>query len=748
MNKTDIFFETLAGVKERSSGQFIAKCAWHDDNHNSFSFNDEGLWKCFAGCGSGNAYQFAERMGKDPKPFIDNNVIKPKNGQISPKKDIEKLDEENLKKAKENHNYLIKHPDLIKSMGWTNEAVKRTFSGYDEKEGRYTFLHFSGGFPVNIKWHKGKDGESPYSIKGRGQCRLFPQQTFENYDLNTPLVWVEGEKDVLLLISKGFQAITTTTGAGSIPKDLTKISRFKKQYILYDNDQAGIDGSLDLAQAVFDNSASEIKIVEWGDEYPNKFDVSDFLQSGKNEIDLQAVLDNGYIYKGDVPEERDFPEIEIKLDKEKLTPVLIEFLEFAAGTTDAPDEFLISSFLTFWAGVVANKLKAPFGLRSNVWVVLFAQSSMIRKSTALRIAGQSFQSIQKKFDEGLKEEWAKFESDLLRWEDLSRTERADTLKPETPQAVNIILPSDFSDAGFYVLMKNNPASGVIVTGEFADFHYKLKRDITGQADAFLSAYDNDRMVRQTVARGTEVIEEPSFSILGATTTGNFLKVFSATETENGFIQRIMPVVILKPTKKRKLFLKRTEMSLEFSDEIEKVIINWFRAGEIDVELNEEFENRFCEWEVEFRNKAIQLYSEKINEHLERMIPACLKVAMLCESLRNTQPPEKLTLKISSLECAIMIVENLFLPSMAHLLENEIIFEKNHATEKKIEKILKSHKGRINRTELMRESRLSKRRLDETIENMKERGLIKETILFKERMQGGGSNQKLYSWIDS
>jgi hypothetical protein len=32
--------------------------------------------------------------------------------------------------------------------------------------------------------------------------------------------------------------------------------------------------------------------------------------------------------------------------------------------------------------------------------------------------------------------------------------------------------------------------------------------------------------------------------------------------------------------------------------------------------------------------------------------------------------------------------------------------------------------------------------------MKERGLIKETILFKERMQGGGSNQKLYSWIDS
>ena len=53
-----------------SHNQFIGLCPFHEDKTESFSFNTEsGLYYCFAGCESGNAYKFAERVGIDPKPY-------------------------------------------------------------------------------------------------------------------------------------------------------------------------------------------------------------------------------------------------------------------------------------------------------------------------------------------------------------------------------------------------------------------------------------------------------------------------------------------------------------------------------------------------------------------------------------------------------------------------------------------------------------------------------------------------------
>jgi len=47
--------------------QMDAQCPFHEDRRASFSANVEtGLWKCHAGCGDGNARQFAERLGVEP----------------------------------------------------------------------------------------------------------------------------------------------------------------------------------------------------------------------------------------------------------------------------------------------------------------------------------------------------------------------------------------------------------------------------------------------------------------------------------------------------------------------------------------------------------------------------------------------------------------------------------------------------------------------------------------------------------
>ena len=58
-------FEThLTGIRLGRDGQHKALCPFHDDNKTkSFSFNDEGLWKCF-GCDKGGGMkQFHLELG-------------------------------------------------------------------------------------------------------------------------------------------------------------------------------------------------------------------------------------------------------------------------------------------------------------------------------------------------------------------------------------------------------------------------------------------------------------------------------------------------------------------------------------------------------------------------------------------------------------------------------------------------------------------------------------------------------------
>jgi len=53
---SDLFYRYVKKIKGRGS-QKTGLCPLHNDTKESFSFNeDSGLWKCFTGCGEGNAY--------------------------------------------------------------------------------------------------------------------------------------------------------------------------------------------------------------------------------------------------------------------------------------------------------------------------------------------------------------------------------------------------------------------------------------------------------------------------------------------------------------------------------------------------------------------------------------------------------------------------------------------------------------------------------------------------------------------
>jgi hypothetical protein len=461
-----------------------------------------------------------------------------------------------------------------------------------------------------------------------------------------------------------------------------------------------------------------------------------------DEIDIESELSK----INEKPNFRNFPNFQgVSLDWKRLTPATLKYLEIAYNTSDAPDEFILISLLTHWAGMVGSKVNFK-GMRPNIWAVIFAKSSEIRKTQSFKIGGKPFKNIQNKFDGGYIEAEASHKTELREWENLSKDQKRDIPKPEPPQHVKLLLDVDFSDAGFYEMLKHNPLAGTVVTAEFADFNKKIKRDYTNQANALLSAYDGDRMSRITRTHGTEIIQNPAFSILGATTFKNFVKEFTATETENGFLQRIFPTVILERTKKRKLFLKMESIENIFND-YENMAMNWFRYdGDMETEITDEIDKSFCNWEERFIKESIAKHGANISPHVERMVPGCLKLCMLLQSLEHETPPEKLIISHKVLDCSIMIVENFFLPSLVYLLENEIIFDKNIFDEKLVEKTIIEAGGVIDRKDLMRETRFSKNRLDFLIETMAEKGMIEEQEFSTERSQSGGRHKKVYTWL--
>ena len=53
-------------LKPQANGQVYTHCPLHIDTRQSFSINlEKGLWKCHAGCGSGNILQLTRIMGKE-----------------------------------------------------------------------------------------------------------------------------------------------------------------------------------------------------------------------------------------------------------------------------------------------------------------------------------------------------------------------------------------------------------------------------------------------------------------------------------------------------------------------------------------------------------------------------------------------------------------------------------------------------------------------------------------------------------
>ena len=354
--------------------------------------------------------------------------------------------------------------------------------------------------------------------------------------------------------------------------------------------------------------------------------------------------------------------------------------------------------------------------------------------------------IQDEIKREYREAYREYMADHRRWKGLERSMRVNADEPRKPIRKNLLLSSDFSDAGIYVMMQDNPISGTIVTAEFTDFFNNLNRKWTGQGTAFNNAKDNDSMNRTTRKYGEETIDEPTFSILGATTFASFVKVFTSTDTENGFFARIFPIVVSSPTKQRIPYLKRELPNMDFSQRMKTQINKWLDLKEdLPALISEDSEDFHNDWDIKFEDESKLRYGDRILQSVVRMIPGRIKIAMLLESLEIENPDgmKEIVLTKDTLECARMLIEDLFLPSMYYLFDNKVVFTVFELVEARIIKILESEGGWVDRSTLRKKSRIESKILGETLQSMEYREIIEKKVEASNRDQGGGNPKTYY-----
>lgn len=144
---------------------------------------------------------------------------------------------------------------------------------------------------------------------------------FNSYNLDSEkkeVVICEGEFDCMLLDQYGYNAITSITGVQSFKDEYFHVlEAFSEVIILFDNDDAGKEASVKLAERLslkFPNKLISIA------EIPREEDVKDITDYVVKHGEIKKVLDSRKVYKGiDI---REFSEIGIREIKEALDVVI------------------------------------------------------------------------------------------------------------------------------------------------------------------------------------------------------------------------------------------------------------------------------------------------------------------------------------------------------------------------------------------------------------------------------------------
>lgn len=232
------FYQNFVHFVQQEENQAYALCPFHKEKVPSFTVNENThQWFCH-GCGEGGGYvsflqKFLEISKADAMQIANDWQV----GKDLPFPSQQLVDEAHV--CLKSNEFAYK---LLCSWGISEKVIDRYKIGFSNAEQRFYFpIKTKYDFLVNVRkymppqYREGKT-KAPkcLGITGCNDARFWPLEAFEK----ETIFIVEGEKDCLVAISQGLNAVTSTGGA-NIPATDYSIFRGKKVYIMTDSDEAG-----------------------------------------------------------------------------------------------------------------------------------------------------------------------------------------------------------------------------------------------------------------------------------------------------------------------------------------------------------------------------------------------------------------------------------------------------------------------------------------------------------------------------
>ena len=236
-------------------------CPFHEgDSTASLSIAADGRWHCFA-CGAGGPHEvsFAQQYYGIAKTSATRLIEKL--NSLPKYKYQEELDPEDIK--------------YLTSIGISLDVQKKMMRS---SAGKLLYPHNYLGVEIDHTWfnYPGSTAHNPkYGKYSRDFGSVSGFLTPYKLALKDTVIIVEGEKDMLTMLSNGIPATTIVGGANTLPYMMQRELKGKNVVIIYDCDDPGREGAAALVHWLYSIEVKSVKNVDLG--LGEKEDINDWF---------------------------------------------------------------------------------------------------------------------------------------------------------------------------------------------------------------------------------------------------------------------------------------------------------------------------------------------------------------------------------------------------------------------------------------------------------------------------------------
>lgn len=396
-------------------------------------------------------------------------------------------------------------------------------------------------------------------------------------------------------------------------------------------------------------------------------------------------------------------------------------VEYLDSISVSPLEYLIGGTLAAISGAAGKfifyDITKSLKVFLNIWVILIGKSTIMKKTTAINYCKEELQRIENLSYTDYKRKLEDYEREVIEAKEHKRK-----LEVSKPIREYNLFPQDSTIESLTDILSNSNR-GLLVHSEFGSFLNQFNKSYNSDGKQFFTnVYDVPEWYEVSrITKGNTILQRPYLSILAASTI-DWVKEFSSeTDLRSGFFARFLYFIRNTPDKEYIPLLKLKTLTKQSEKYIDtRGIFDFLTSinSEIDLQITTEAEELFTQYDIDSYKELLSSDNENELSFKARLLVNTLKFAGLI-ALSN----KSYTVTKENIEDAINLSNNLCKPNIEKLLNSELKQDEFSRKEDSILRSIKNKGGEINRTELMNNTKIKAKELDELLSNLSQKELI-------------------------